>query len=149
MFKFCSENSVFQIITREIGYKGGIQNGCGSRGTFIFCPFFLFLTRFHQIARKNYYLFLIFRNQNFFINSEKPFPFKNGNDLRKSIKKIIQSKSSENIKTSNNVEFIEDEILLKEIDYYYTNPIARSSKVMSECRQISKKFLYTGIEKAI
>ena len=38
--------------------------------------------------------------------------------------------------------------LIKPVDYYYTNPIARSSKVMSECRQISKKFLFTGIEKA-
>jgi len=37
---------------------------------------------------------------------------------------------------------------IKPIDYYYTNSIARSSKVMSECRQISKRFLFTGIEKA-
>ena len=40
------------------------------------------------------------------------------------------------------------EISIKKIDYYYTKSIARSSKVMSECRQISKKFLFTGIEKA-
>ena len=33
-------------------------------------------------------------------------------------------------------------------DYYHTNSIARASKVMSECKQISKKFLFTGIEKA-
>ena len=43
---------------------------------------------------------------------------------------------------------IEDSILVKPIDYYYTYPIARSSKVMSECREISKNFLFTGIEKA-
>ena len=46
------------------------------------------------------------------------------------------------------VDFIEANILVKPIDYYYTNPIARSSKVMNECKQISKKFLFTGIEKA-
>ena len=48
----------------------------------------------------------------------------------------------------NQINFIDKEISIKSIDYYYTNPIARSSKVMSECRQISKKFLYSGIEKA-
>ena len=42
----------------------------------------------------------------------------------------------------------EENILVKPIDYYYSNSIARSSKVMSECKQISKKFLFTGIEKA-
>ena len=45
-------------------------------------------------------------------------------------------------------DIIEANISVKPIDYYYTNSIARSSKVMSECRQISKKFLFTGIEKA-
>jgi len=40
-----------------------------------------------------------------------------------------------------------ENISVKSIDYYYTNSIARSSKVMSECRQISKRFLFTGIEK--
>ena len=53
-----------------------------------------------------------------------------------------------NVIKTNEVEFIEENILIKPIDYYYTNPIARSSKVMSECRQILKKFLFTGIEKA-
>ena len=48
----------------------------------------------------------------------------------------------------NKIDFVDDTILIKSIDYYYTNPIARSSKVMSECRQISKSFLFTGIEKA-
>ena len=44
-------------------------------------------------------------------------------------------------------DFIEGDISVQPIDYYYTNIIARSSKVMSECRQISKKILHTGIEK--
>ena len=55
-----------------------------------------------------------------------------------------------NIKDAINkkIDFVDEDISIKHIDYYYTNPIARSSKVMSECRQISKKFLFTGIEKA-
>ncbi len=60
--------------------------------------------------------------------------------LKKKIKK-------EDIKV-NKVNFVEQNISIKPIDYYYSNSIARSSKVMSECRQISKKFLFTGIEKA-
>ena len=50
-------------------------------------------------------------------------------------------------RTSGMYDF-EDNISVKPIDYYYTNVIARSSKVMSECRQIKKKFLFNGIEKA-
>ena len=46
------------------------------------------------------------------------------------------------------VDFIESNITIRSIDYYYTNPIARASKTMSECRKISKNFLYTGIDKA-
>ena len=52
------------------------------------------------------------------------------------------------ITKTNKIDFIDENISIKPIDYYYTNPIARSSKVMSECRQISKKFLFTGIERA-
>jgi NADH-quinone oxidoreductase subunit G len=35
--------------------------------------------------------------------------------------------------------FESEEVLIKELDYYYTNSISRSSKTMSECRQIKKK----------
>ena len=68
--------------------------------------------------------------------------------MRESIKKLVQFKINNNVNKINKVDFVEENILIKPIDYYYTNPIARSSKIMSECRQISKKFLFTGIEKA-
>ena len=68
--------------------------------------------------------------------------------LRKLIMDEIEKKiKKEDIKV-NKVNFVEQNISIKPIDYYYSNSIARSSKVMSECRQISKKFLFTGIEKA-
>jgi len=79
---------------------------------------------------------------------KKPIGFNNSKTLRESIKKYIQSKDNSETKNINTVEFISDEINIKPIDYYYTNAIARSSKVMSECRRISKNFLFTGIEKA-
>ena len=69
-------------------------------------------------------------------------------DLQKIIKKNIILKSSNSLISTNKVEFIEKEIFIKPIDYYFTNSIARSSKTMNECRQIKKKFLFTGIDKA-
>ena len=68
--------------------------------------------------------------------------------MRELINKDIQLKIKNEVNKINKVDFVEENILIKPIDYYYTNPIARSSKVMSECRQISKNFLFTGIEKA-
>ena len=79
---------------------------------------------------------------------KKPLGVNTYQSLREAISESIKSKIAINTIKINDVDFIEDEILIKPLDYYYTNPIARSSKVMSECRQISKKFLFTGIEKA-
>ena len=79
---------------------------------------------------------------------KKPLGYNNAQHMRESIKKLVQFKINNNVNKINKVDFVEENILIKPIDYYYTNPIARSSKIMSECRQISKKFLFTGIEKA-
>jgi len=89
---------------------------------------------------------IIFKDLSNFL--KKKFPFNNITQLRNAIKKDIQSKYTTNIEKINKVDFIEKDILIKEIDYYHTNPIARSSKVMNECRKISKNFLFNGIEKA-
>ncbi len=78
----------------------------------------------------------------------KPLDFDNATQLRELIKKKIQSKINNKVNLIIKPEYVEEDILIKPIDYYYTNSIARSSKVMSECRQISKKFLFTGIERA-
>jgi NADH-quinone oxidoreductase subunit G len=79
---------------------------------------------------------------------KKPLGYNNAKHLRELISKHIQSKINNGVKKTNAIDFIEENISIKKIDYYYTNSIARSSKVMSECRQISKRFLFTGIEKA-
>jgi len=79
---------------------------------------------------------------------KKPLGYNNVKHLRESINKHIQSKINNGVEKTNEVDFIEKNISVKPIDYYYTNSIARSSKVMSECRQIPKRFLFTGIEKA-
>ena len=79
---------------------------------------------------------------------KKPLGYNNVKNLRESINQRIQSKINNEVKKTSVVGFIDENISVKPIDYYYTNSIARSSKVMSECRQISKRFLFTGIEKA-
>ena len=79
---------------------------------------------------------------------KKPLGFKNQQQLRNLINNYIKFKNSDLKKTKNEIKFLDEDILIKPLDYYYSNPIARSSKVMSDCRQISKKFLFTGIEKA-
>ena len=79
---------------------------------------------------------------------KKPLGYSNVKQLRELISKDIQYKINNGVKITTAVDYIEENIFIKKIDYYYTNSIARSSKVMSECRQISKRFLFTGIEKA-
>ena len=79
---------------------------------------------------------------------KQPLGYNNVKHLRELIYKHIQPKINNKAENKNKVDFVDGTILIKSIDYYYTNPIARSSKVMSECRQISKSLLFTGIEKA-
>ena len=79
---------------------------------------------------------------------KKPLGYNNIKHLRESINQHIQLKINNVFNKTNIINFVEGDISVKPLDYYYTNPIARSSKIMSECRQIPKKFLFTGIEKA-
>ncbi len=49
---------------------------------------------------------------------------------------------SKNSKIQSN--FVSEKITIRELDYYYTNSISRSSKTMSECRQIRQKIKKDG-----
>ena len=53
-------------------------------------------------------------------------------------KKLIKK----NIK--NNSEFYSEKVLIKKLDYYFTNSISRASKTMSKCRQINETTPKTG-----
>ena len=44
--------------------------------------------------------------------------------------------------------FVEENIIIKPLDYYYTNPITRSSKTMNDCREIAKQKSFINIDKA-
>ncbi len=89
---------------------------------------------------------IIFKDLAYMMN--KPLKFNNSNHLREIIKEKIKSKIINSTKINHTVDFVEENISIKEIDYYYTNAISRASKVMSDCRKISKNYLFTGIEKA-
>jgi len=94
-------------------------------------------------AREDWIIFKDIANK-----MKKPLHFTNIKQLRDFIKESINLKIDKGIYKVKKPNFIRGDILIKDIDYYHTNPIARSSKVMNECRQIKKSFLSTGIEKA-
>ncbi len=81
--------------------------------------------------------------------NNKNFKFES---LRKEVKEKIQNFTEINElpeKTLANMkdikcEFISEKILIKPLDYYYTNSISRASKTMSECRQINQTVRKTG-----
>ncbi len=58
--------------------------------------------------------------------------------------KIHNKKNSEEI--IDNKLFYDEEIAINDIDYYYSNVIARASYTMSECRNKKKEFKKTGTE---
>ena len=58
------------------------------------------------------------------------------------INELPVHKDSENKTTTTN--FISEKILIKELDYFYTNSISRASKTMSECHQINKNLKKNG-----
>ncbi len=53
------------------------------------------------------------------------------------------SDNNEKKKASN---FFSEEVLIKDLDYYFSNSISRASKTMSECRQIKINSKKTGTE---
>ena len=73
-------------------------------------------------------------------------------ELRKEILETVPNFSEINelpkkslIKTNNiEISFFNEKISARELDYYYTNSISRSSKTMSECRQIRQKIKKDG-----
>ena len=76
----------------------------------------------------------------------------NFDELRKEVLQSIPNFSGLNqLPTKSEIEkkeietnFFSEKILIKKLDYYFTNSISRSSKTMSECRQIRQKVKKDG-----
>ncbi len=47
---------------------------------------------------------------------------------------------------NHTVEFVSENVKIKDINYYFSNSISRASKTMSECRQIRQKIKKTGTD---
>ena len=59
---------------------------------------------------------------------------------------MVKKNSSKNYSELTNLIFENEKILVKDHDYYYSNPIARASKTMFECRKEKIKIEKTGTE---
>ncbi len=66
-------------------------------------------------------------------------------DLIPNFTKLNELPSVKDIKVKNTLpKFFSEKVVIKELDYFYTNSISRSSKTMSECRQIKHNLKKTG-----
>ncbi len=78
----------------------------------------------------------------------------NSNSLRKEVLDSIPNftklnelpKFKKEVVNDNSNHFISEEVNIKELDYFFTNAIARASKTMSECRQIKQNSNKTGTD---
>jgi len=75
--------------------------------------------------------------------------FENLNDLRKEMNRFLQEKNINNFYKTIKSNFIEKNIIIKPLDYYYTNSIARSSKTMNDCREVARQKSFINVEKTI
>ncbi len=75
--------------------------------------------------------------------------FKNFNELRNNALKNIKDHSDYDLLPNTSIsksksiptDYKNENIIIKEIDYYFSNSIARSSKTMSDCRSVRSKNL--------
>ena len=72
--------------------------------------------------------------------------FKNKHDLIDSMMNILKINKKPIIDNNSETKFVNEIINVDEIDYYYSNVIARASKTMSECRNIKLNIKKTGTE---
>ena len=57
---------------------------------------------------------------------------------------LNQNRKEEFVKT--NYTFENEKILIEDIDYYFSNVIAKNSKTMSECRSLRSNLNKTGTD---
>ena len=69
----------------------------------------------------------------------------NSKKIYTQINQIVKEKKTVN-ENRNIPKFVDSKIEIEILDYYYTNPIARASKTMSECRSIKEKLKLNGTE---
>ena len=68
----------------------------------------------------------------------------NSNSIHSKIGEIVRPKVDTN--EMQEFSFVNSEIEIDFVDYYFSNHIARSSVTMNECRSIKNKLLSTGTD---
>ncbi len=71
--------------------------------------------------------------------------FKNKDELQNSMQNYLNNRNIKNFKVPK-YNLNDEKILVEDIDYYYSNTIARASKTMSECRYARANLQKTGTE---
>mgnify|MGYP002524926286 FL=1 len=71
--------------------------------------------------------------------------FNNKDDLLKSMQNHLNNQNIKNFEVPT-YNLNDEKILVEDIDYYYSNVIARASKTMSECRYARTNLKKTGTE---
>ena len=86
------------------------------------------------------------------LKNEQKKQFKNFNDLRDQAIQNLKNTSNigelpnftEFTKDNTNSTFLDEHVKIRDIDYYFSNSISRSSKTMSQCRDVRVKNLKEG-----
>ena len=86
------------------------------------------------------------------LKNEQKKQFKNFNDLRDQVMQNLKNTSNigelpnftEFTKDNTNSTFLDEHVKIRDIDYYFSNSISRSSKTMSQCRDVRVKNLKEG-----
>ncbi len=86
------------------------------------------------------------------LKNEQKKQFKNFNDLRDQAMQNLKNTSNigelpnftEFTKENTNSTFLDEHVKIRDIDYYFSNSISRSSKTMSQCRDVRVKNLKEG-----
>ena len=71
--------------------------------------------------------------------------FTNKEELINSMNNFLKLHKNKNFEVPN-YEFINERIYVDDIDYYHSNSIARASKTMSECKNLSPNIKKTGTD---
>jgi NADH-quinone oxidoreductase subunit G len=79
---------------------------------------------------------------------KKNLDFENLSDLRKQMNHFLGKKNINYSYKDIKNNFVKKDIVIKPLDYYYTNPIARSSKTMNDCREVARRNFFTNVDKA-
>ena len=76
----------------------------------------------------------------------KKYLYNNKDELINAMQNYLKLHTEHSIFEIPNYDYVEENILIDEIDYYHSNSIARASKTMTDCKNARVNFKKTGTE---